>query len=499
MPRVSSTQEVERAAAEAYGTRNVVDPSPPRDLEVWLAQTCTYSFSSMILETQSDTTDTHPEGMELRVLVPETNRGGGTYDGIDWGGERVADEVYQEIKKIEGEGRKVTKFSVTGFSLGGLVSRYVIGILHQRKFFETITPVNFNTVATPHIGLLRYRTFPSTVAAKLGSRLLSRTGEQIYGVDKWSASGLPLLEVMADPEHVFFKALSMFPHIRIYANAVNDMAVPHLTAAIELDDPFVNRKANGLILELDDKYPPLIKSQLLPSTLPPKPRIFSCAWFKSLHLHLPRPPLPAFLSQRFPLNILVYLALPILLPAFLIVFLARFLLAPCFSRSRIRVLEKDNSAGERLVHKFGDIESQMEDAMVNLVGGPRTGLEVARECIPPDGAGVLSTHNNAFAEAGPASQIGRKAPDSRVQSDAKAKPETTAKVKAKAKGTPAFSAGQYRMVTALNALPQLQKERAFIDGIGNSHDAIICRDVRHFGAHRAGAGVLRHWADHFVL
>ncbi|KAA1470292.1 DUF676-domain-containing protein [Dentipellis sp. KUC8613] len=448
-----------------------------------------------ILETRSGTTDTHPEGMELRVLVPETNRGGGTYDGIDWGGERVADEVYQEIKKIESEGKKVTKFSVTGFSLGGLVSRYVIGILYQRKFFETVTPVNFNTIATPHIGLLRYRTFSSTVASKLGPRLLSRTGEQFYGLDKWSASGLPLLEVMADPERIFFKALSMFPHIRIYANAVNDMAVPYLTAAIELDDPFVNRKANGLIIELDDKYPPLIKSWLVPSSPPPKPRILSRPWFKSLHL--PKPPRPAFIGQRFPLNILIYLALPILLPAFLIVFLTRFLLAPCLSHSRIRTLEKDKSAGERLAHKFGDIESQMEGAMANLVGGPRTGPEATGEGVPAsDGEGVPSNHVNTHAEAGPASQNGRK--DSEPPSAA-VKPETTAKAKATAKGTPIFSAGQRRMIAALNTLPQLQKQRAFIDGIGNSHDAIICRDVRHFRAHKAGAGVLRHWADHFVL
>ena len=30
-------------------------------------------------------------------------------------------------------------------------------------------------------------------------RLLSRTGEQFYCADKWSPSGRPLLEVMADP------------------------------------------------------------------------------------------------------------------------------------------------------------------------------------------------------------------------------------------------------------------------------------------------------------
>jgi hypothetical protein len=93
----------------------------------------------------------------------------------------------------------VTKLSVTGYSLGGLVSRYLIGVLHQRKFFENVTPVNFNTFATPHIGLPRYPNFFSALANSFGPRLLSRTGEQFFAVDKWSPSGKPLLAVMADP------------------------------------------------------------------------------------------------------------------------------------------------------------------------------------------------------------------------------------------------------------------------------------------------------------
>ena len=40
--------------------------------------------------------------------------------------------------------------------------------------------------------------FFSTLTHRLGPTLLSRTGEQFYAVDKWSATGRPLLEVMAD-------------------------------------------------------------------------------------------------------------------------------------------------------------------------------------------------------------------------------------------------------------------------------------------------------------
>jgi hypothetical protein len=86
-----------------------------------------------------------PDGTELHVMLPETNQAESTYDGIDWGGERVAAEartythrllitslitvlqIFQEIEKLEREGKTVTRFSVTGYSLGGLLARYVVG------------------------------------------------------------------------------------------------------------------------------------------------------------------------------------------------------------------------------------------------------------------------------------------------------------------------------------------------------------------------------------
>jgi hypothetical protein len=80
----------------------------------------------------------------------------------------------------------------------------LISILHQRDFFATVTPVNFNTVATPHIGLLRYPSFFSKLGSFFGPRVLSRTGEQFYATDKWSKTGKPLLEVMADPGEGLF-------------------------------------------------------------------------------------------------------------------------------------------------------------------------------------------------------------------------------------------------------------------------------------------------------
>ena len=35
--------------------------------------------------------------------------------------------------ELEASGKKVIKFSITGYSLGGLVSRYVIGSVHSSQ------------------------------------------------------------------------------------------------------------------------------------------------------------------------------------------------------------------------------------------------------------------------------------------------------------------------------------------------------------------------------
>ena len=45
---------------------------------------------------------------------------------------------------------------------------------------------------------------------------------------------------------IFFKTLSSFPNIAIYANAVNDVSSPYATSAIELEDPFLDYENNGV-------------------------------------------------------------------------------------------------------------------------------------------------------------------------------------------------------------------------------------------------------------
>ncbi|RLN26010.1 hypothetical protein BBJ28_00015623 [Nothophytophthora sp. Chile5] len=81
-----------------------------------------------------------------------------TYDGVDLGGVRLADEVQELAKKMP----NLRKFSMIGHSLGGLYNRYCLGVLFSRGFFANIEPMvcssdNFVTLATPHLGIRRPR------------------------------------------------------------------------------------------------------------------------------------------------------------------------------------------------------------------------------------------------------------------------------------------------------------------------------------------------------
>ncbi|THV05529.1 DUF676-domain-containing protein [Dendrothele bispora CBS 962.96] len=404
-------------------------------------------------------------GIELHTMLAETNQEDSTYDGIDWGGERVAQEIYAEIEELKKDGKQVTRFSITGYSLGGLVSRYVVGILLQKGFFDNVTPVNFNTLATPHLGLVRYPSFFSTVSSKLGPKLLSRTGEQFFASDKWSTTGRPLLDIMSDPDFVFYQALARFQTIRIYANATNDRTVPYVTAAIETEDPFAEHIFNGIEIQVDERYKPIIKSYHFPpeSLLEKrKPFILTREWFDN---RKKRPAsLPPFLRFRFPLNILFYVAFPLLLPAVLSLAIIRFSRATRSSKARIKTLETDFPKGETLASMLGRLEHQMESAVVEMMEDPMLGA---------------SSFDNTIA----------------IEDEGKG--ETTKFRRLEKDEHPVITPLQYKIAARMNKLP-IKKEFAFLTDF-NTHGTIICRDVERFAFREAGRGVIRHWADSLVV
>ncbi|KAL9057337.1 MAG: hypothetical protein Q9162_002411 [Coniocarpon cinnabarinum] len=183
-------------------------------------------------------------GSNLHVLIAKRNVGNFTYDGIELGAERVTKEIEDEFDNLEKEGKNITKISVVGYSLGGLIARYAIGLLYSKGYFDRFEPINFSTFAAPHLGV---RTpllgWSNQLFNVLGSRTLSVSGQQLWATDDFQGTGRPILAILADPNSVFMRALSSFKHRLLYANIINDRAVPFYTACIEDTDPFVDLDA----------------------------------------------------------------------------------------------------------------------------------------------------------------------------------------------------------------------------------------------------------------
>ena len=50
----------------------------------------------------------------LHILVAKRNSGSFTYDGIETGGERLCQEIEEEIEKLAREGQEMTRISMIG-------------------------------------------------------------------------------------------------------------------------------------------------------------------------------------------------------------------------------------------------------------------------------------------------------------------------------------------------------------------------------------------------
>lgn len=86
---------------------------------------------------------------KLHILVAKRNSGSFTYDGIELGGERVCREIEEELEKLSKVGQTVKKLSVVGYSLGGLVARYAVGLLESRGIFEDIEAIVIDEINPP--------------------------------------------------------------------------------------------------------------------------------------------------------------------------------------------------------------------------------------------------------------------------------------------------------------------------------------------------------------
>ncbi len=363
---------------------------------------------------------------------------------------------------MEQKGSEIKSLSIVGYSLGGLVARYTIGLLYSKGWFERIKPVNFTTFATPHLGVktpllgLRYKVFNF-----LGSRTLSTSGRQLFTVDTFRDTNRPLLSVLADPGSIFMLALAQFSHRVLYANIINDRSAPYYTTSISATDPYTDLDAVSI------NYLPHYAPHIIDPADP-------------VHLKPPevQPPLFARLassSQSLITSIPLYALLSVLIPIGSAVFLINSGVQQVRSQKRIR-LHEEGKAGiglgsYRIPLMVENTRSAIEGAFEHM--NTRQGQQYLPGTASDESSEGHTEKNNQFATRTP-SDLERTA-SSRTDFSILA-----------------LTPQQFEMIRALDKVG-FRKYRVHIHSVRHSHAAIIVRNQK--PSFHEGKVVVRHWLD----
>ncbi|WVF66937.1 hypothetical protein IAT40_001680 [Kwoniella sp. CBS 6097] len=446
------------------------------------------------------------DGVETVVYLPKGIKGARTWDGIDVCAQRIADEVDSEIERLQDEGKDVIGFSVMGYSLGGLIARYLIGMLHARKpsFFARHKPVSFSTAATPHLGVLKYGTMTNTVVHTVGRRLFSRTGRQLYAQDnevEWHGRGL--LEIMADPDQSFVRALRLFPKVMIVANGSQDLTVPYPTASISDHDPF--QDTSSLHIEVDDDH--IVQSYRRdiipdPDDLPVDHRaevdnedgetvqvtikiIKSSTGSSSSGNHIARfgvggrvrqPLPPPFMLLPWPFNYLLFIVFPLLVPLFLIYAFGVVTFHNIHSRRRIRS------------HR----ERETNASYPSIAATSRLGADTLRN--EPEYEPLLRDSNEDSDVVPIVSQSSRRESDLVPGIEGRSTPPLSEPTHHSPSAPLLLTPAQKWMIKNLNrAIPHAKRVISWFPWAYNSHAMLICRDTTRFPWQEDGRGVVRRW------
>lgn len=162
-----------------------------------------------------------------------------------------SDENDQKDLKKENdqkERNEITSISFIGYSAGGLFNRYCVGLLYQDNFFQSIKPIHFITIATPHLGIRNNSRISSgrlmnLLSDQIVTLYAGRTGQQLALLDGGNENQL-LLE-MSHPDSVFYKGLALFSHIYIYSNGRADNTVPFCTSSLSQKNKYKEGSLNS--------------------------------------------------------------------------------------------------------------------------------------------------------------------------------------------------------------------------------------------------------------
>ncbi|XP_010915522.1 uncharacterized protein [Elaeis guineensis] len=236
-------------------------------------------------------------GSNFLIYASSSNAYTKTLRGVDGAGRRLADEVLNVVQKTE----SLKKISFLAHSLGGLFTRYAITILYNQDILNRsrhenvisssiitseksacfsnlgkiagLEPINFITLATPHLGVRGKKQLPfllgvpilEKLAPPLAPIFIGRTGRQLFLTDGKPSKPPLLLRMTSDYEdNKFISALASFKSRTLYANVSFDHMVGWRTSSIRRESELVEpsrRSLDGYKHVVDVEYCPPVPSE----------------------------------------------------------------------------------------------------------------------------------------------------------------------------------------------------------------------------------------------
>ncbi|ROV89845.1 hypothetical protein VMCG_09497 [Cytospora schulzeri] len=440
----------------------------------------------------------HPAD-KVYILCVKRNSGSFTYDGIELGGERVCLEIEEELRAIEARGGKIKKLSVVGYSLGGLVARYAIGLLYAKGVLDQLECMNFTAFASPFIGV---RT-PLHGGANhlwnvLGARTLSTSGRQLFTIDKFRNTGRPLLAVLADRNSIFMLGLAKFRRRTLYTNIINDRSAVYYTTAISKTDPYTD--LTKVRVNYEKGYEDVVLDRMHPvDPIPPH------AWKKDTF---------AEKFNKWLYRVPFILAFIILVPLALIAYFINSIIQTVRSYKRIALHEKGkagiNIDEYRMPVLINELRGAVEDAYEELSSAQQQqylGLSDDEGDSSSDSDNGSSSSCSASASASASATEAWPLLDDKSENDAatsrfarRASDRNILRRERKqsqpGQPTLALAPCQFEMISALDSLGW-RKYPVWIHRNRHSHASIIVRTEKEIFSE--GYIVLKHWLNEEFL
>ncbi|KAJ6769952.1 hypothetical protein OIU79_020751 [Salix purpurea] len=211
-----------------------------------------------ILASPSDWTYVEAElkrrlGKNFLIHASSCNTYTKTFSGIDGAGKRLADEVMQVVQKRE----SLKRISFLAHSLA---------CSSRRGMIAGLEPINFITLATPHLGVRGRKQLPFLLGIPILEKLVlpiapiivGRTGSQLFLTDGKPNKPPLLLRMTSDCEDgKFLSALGAFRCRVLYANVSYDHMVGWRTSSIRREMELVTppqRSLDGYKHVVDVEY-----------------------------------------------------------------------------------------------------------------------------------------------------------------------------------------------------------------------------------------------------